>query len=143
MATHKEISAAVMVVSAIVISAWVAWEAMSAGVAATVPEAAWKMLWAIGYSIGFNIVAVIVGVIVVSIIEREELKDEAADERDRLVNGKAMRNGYFVLSIGVLGVLIWQALGLDAVLAPYVLFGISMLAGAVFAASQLIYYRFG
>jgi hypothetical protein len=101
------------------------------------------MLWAIGWSIGLNIVAVIIGVIAVSIVQREEVKDERADERDRLINGKAMRNAYFVLSLGVLGVLIWQALGLDAALGPYALFAMSMLAGVVFAASQIVYYRFG
>lgn len=141
--TTKEISAVVMVLSAIAISAWVAWDMTHGGLAATLSEAAWKMLWAVGYSIGLNIVAVIVGVIAVSIVQREEVKDERSDERDRLINGKAMRNGYLVLSVGVLLVLIWQALGLDAVLGPYALFAVSMLAGATFAVSQLVYYRMG
>ena len=141
--TTKEISAWVMVLSAIAISAWVARDAMVAGVAPTVSAAAWKMVWAIGYSIGLNIVAVIVGVIVVSIVQREEVKDERADERDRLVSAKSMGNAYFVLSIGVLGVLIWQGLGLPAELGPYALFGISMLAGSAFAISQIVYYRIG
>ena len=139
--TNKELSAWVMVLSSMVISGWVAWEAMNGGMAADVPAAAWKMLWAIFYSILFNIIAVIIGVIVVSVVQREEMKDERADERDRLINGKAMRNAYFVLSIGVLGVLFWQAFGLDAVLGPYALFGISMLAGVAFAISQIVYYR--
>ena len=52
-----------------------------------------------------------------------------------------MRNGYFVMSIGVLAVLIWQGLGLPPTLGPYALFGICMLAGAIYAASQLVYYR--
>ena len=39
------------------------------------------------------------------------------------------------------GVIVWQALGLSAELVPYALFGISMLAGATFAASQIVYYR--
>ncbi|MEQ1901919.1 MAG: DUF2178 domain-containing protein [Devosia sp.] len=141
--TAKEISAVVMVLSAIAISAWVAWDMTHGGLAASLSEAAWKMLWAIGYSIGLNIVAVIIGVIAVSIVQREEVKDERADERDKLVNGKAMRNAYFVLSIGVLLVLIWQALGLEAVFGPYALFGVSMLAGVTFAISQLYYYRMG
>lgn len=139
--TTKEISAWVMVLSAVVISGWVAWDASANGVAPSLSAAAWKMLWAIGYSIGFNIVAVIVGVIAVSIVQREEVKDERADERDKLINGKAMRNAYFVLSIGVLLVLIWQAFGLQAELGPYALFGISMLAGVTLAVSQIVYYR--
>ncbi|OYW12889.1 MAG: hypothetical protein B7X02_03250 [Rhodospirillales bacterium 12-54-5] len=44
-----------------------------------------------------SIVAVIATTILVSIVQRSELKDERSDERDRLVNGKAMRNGYFAL----------------------------------------------
>src|SRR5690606_5455028 len=60
-----------------------------------------------------------------------------------LVASKAMRNGYFVLSVGVAAVLLWQALGLPAELGPYALFGISMLAGGIFAASQVVYYRTG
>jgi hypothetical protein len=139
--SSKEISAVVMVLGAIVISAWVYSVAVNEGVAATMPEAAWKMLWAIGFSIVFNIIAAIVGFIVVSIVQREEVKDERSDERDKLINGKAMTAGYFVLSIGVLGVLIWQALGLPPNLVPYALFGISMLAGATYAAAQLVLYR--
>lgn len=140
--TQKELEAWVMVLSTIVISGWVASDALGNGVPADVSGAAWKMVWAIGYSVLFNIIAVIVGHIVFAIITGgSEMSDERADERDRLINGKAMRNGYFVLSIGVLGVLIWQALGLPAELGPYALFGISMLAGGIFAASQILYYR--
>ena len=139
--TTKEISAWVMVISAIAVSAWIAWDATTNGVAPSLSAAAWKMLWAIGWSIGLNIIAVIVGVIAVSIVQREEVKDERADEREKLINGKAMRNAYFVLSVGVLLVLIWQAFGLEAELGPYALFGISMLAGVAFAASQIVYYR--
>ena len=61
-------------------------------------------------------------------------------QRNR-IGSRAMRNGYFVLSIGVLGVLVWQGLGLSAELGPYALFGISMLAGGIYALSQLVYYR--
>jgi uncharacterized membrane protein len=139
--TQKELEAWVMVLSAIVISGWVWWDATSNGVPADVPGAAWKMVWAIGYVIVFNIIAVIVGVIVVSIVQREVVKDEKADERDRQVVNRSMRNGYFVLSIGVGGVILWQALGLSPELGPYALFAISMLAGATFSASQLVYYR--
>lgn len=142
--TQKELEALVMVVGAVVISGWVAWDATRGGVPAEVAGAAWKMVWAIGYSILFNIVAVIVGHILFAVLSGgSKISDERADERDRLINGKAMRNAYFVLSIGVLGTLIWQGLGLPAVLGPYALFGIAMLAGGTFAMSQLVYYRIG
>ena len=139
--SSKEIQAWVMVIGAFVISGWMAWDIGRAGLAADAPTAAWQMLWAIGYVIGFNILATIVGVILVSILQREEVKDERADERDRLINARAMGTAYFMLSIGVLGVLIWQALGLEPNLVPYVLFGISMLAGVGYAASQIVLYR--
>ena len=137
----KEISAVVMVLSAIVISAWVGNDLLSNGPAGEMSAAAWEMLWAIGYVIVFNIIATIVGVIVVSIAQRQEVKDEATDERDRLINGKGMSAGYFVMSVGVLGVLVWQALGLAPNWVPYALFGVSMLAGGLFAAIQLVLYR--
>ena len=142
--TQKELEAGVMVLSAIVISAWVAWDASRGGVPATLGEAAWKMVWAVGYSILFNILAVIAGHILYAVVTGGRgVSDEKTDERDRLINGRAMPNGYFVLSVGVAAVLLWQALGLPAELGPYALFGISMLAGGIFAASQVVYYRIG
>ena len=137
----KEISAAVIVLGAIVFSVWVGSDLLAKGAPAEMSAAAWSMLWAIGYVIVFNIVAVIVGTIVVSIAQREEVKDERADERDKAINGKAMGTAYFVLSIGVLGVLILMATGMQATLVPHALFGISMLAGAAYAVSQLVLYR--
>ena len=99
------------------------------------------MLWAIGYSILFNIVVVIVGVIAVSIVQREAVKDERADERDRLIDGRANTLGYIGLSIGVLVVLILLANGLAGNLVPYWLFGIAMLAGASSSLAKLVLYR--
>lgn len=140
--TQKVLEAWVMVLSAIVISVWIWWDATSNGLPADLSAAAWKMLWAIVSVIVFNIVAMIVGNILFAVVTLgKTIPDEKADERDRLINSKGMRNGYFVLSIGVVGMLIWQAFGLPAVLGPYGLFGISMLAGATYAASQLVYYR--
>ena len=142
--TQKELEAGVMVLSAIVISGWVWWDATQGGVPAELSDAAWKMVWAVGYSIVFNILAVIVGHIGFAVMTGgRQISDDKTDERDRLVASKAMRNGYFVLSIGVLGVLIWQGLGLPAERGPYALFAISMLAGGIYAVSQLVYYRLG
>ena len=137
----KEIQAWVQVLGALVISGLVALQVNAAGFAPTISAAAWQMLWAILYSIGLSIVAVIVGVILVSIAQREEVKDERADERDRMINRQSMANAYFTLSIGVLGVLFWQAFGLEGEKVPYALFGISMLAGLVSGATQIVLYR--
>lgn len=140
--TQKELEAWVMVLSAVVISWWLWQDATAGGLPADVPGAAWKVIWAIGYTIVFNIVAIIVGNIVFAIVTGgKTIPDEKTDERDRLINSKAMRNGYFVMSVGVLGVLVWQGLGLAPVFGPYALFGICMLAGAIYAGSQLVYYR--
>jgi hypothetical protein len=58
-----------------------------------------------------------------------------------MINRHSMSNAYFTLSIGVLGVLIWMALGLQTNVIAYALFGVSMLAGLVFGSSQIILYR--
>ena len=141
--TFKELNAGIMVASAVAVSAWVAFRALSEGVAETVPGAAAEMLWAVGYMVAINIVAVILSAIVGAILQRQELQDERADERDRAVYTRSMAHAYFIVSIGILGVLVALAAGLDAVLAPYALFAISALAGTFFAAAQLVYYRVG
>jgi len=143
--TYKEWNAAIMVTSGVLVSAWVAFDALFGvdGWRGSVAHVAADMLWAIGYVVAFNILATIVVTILVSIVQREELKDEKSDERDHAVAAKAMRNGYFVLSIGCVAILVLLAFGAAPVLAVYALFGASMLAGVVFAASQLVYYRIG
>lgn len=139
--SHKEINAWVMAASAVLISAWVVFGIASDGLAPTAQQAAISMVWAIGCTILFNVVAVVVSVVAVTIVQREELRDERADERDHLVTARAMRNAYFVLSSGVGVILVGLALGLEMVTLPYLLFGISMLAGGIFALSQAVYYR--
>lgn len=142
--TFKEWNATIMVTSGVLISAWVVYDAITTSAwTGTVAEVATDMVWAIGYTVAFNIVAAIVVTILVSIVQREELKDERADERDVAVAAKAMRNGYFVLSVGCAVILLLLAIGTDPVLGVYALFGASMLAGVTFAASQLVYYRIG
>lgn len=140
--TFKELNAAMMVVSSIGIGAWVAWQAVSAPLA-NAESVAWRLLYAIGFTILINIGLMIVATIVVSIAQREELKDEQADERDRMVSDRSQRNGYFVTSVGGLGVLIGLAMGWDAGTAAYALFGVLLLGGAADPVSRLVYYRIG
>lgn len=141
--SYKQWNAVIMVISALVISTWVGLGLASDGPPADASAGAWQVLWAILYVIVFNVVASVVVTVVVSIVQREELRDEAGDERDLAVNARSMRNGYAVLSVATAGVIAALAFGLDTVLVPHALFGISMLAGGVFAASQLVYYRIG
>nr|WP_295886213.1 hypothetical protein [uncultured Devosia sp.] len=140
--TFKEMNAAVMLLGAVVISAWVLRDGLAAP-DMTLSAVAARLCWAILASIIFNIVAIIVFTILISIAQGREFKDEAADERDRFVGAKAMRNGYLVASLGGLAALIVWALGHEAATGVYVLYGGLMLAGAVDAVSQLYYYRVG
>jgi hypothetical protein len=66
---------------------------------------------------------------------------EKEDERDKLVGLRAARNGHWVMSFGV-----WGVLGLVFVQAPaavlaYALMGIFVLAEFVRYVSELAYYR--
>ncbi len=140
--SYKEWEAAIMVAGALVVSAWVAWETTSAPVSELVPAAS-RLLWAVGAVIVFNILATIIVTVIVSATRRETFQDERADERDRAIAARAMRNGYAVLSVGGLGIIVLLALGVSPILATYALFGAMMLAGATDSASRLLYYRLG
>jgi hypothetical protein len=100
-------------------------------------------VWAIGFTVLFNIVAVIGMTIAVSIARRQEFRDERADERDRSIAAKSMRNAYFVGSVTGLAALLIFASAADPSLAIYMLFAGMLLAGAVDAASRLVYYWIG
>lgn len=140
--SFKEWEAAVNIIAAIVIGAWVIFEAATSPVG-SVAAVAGRLLWAILYVVIFNIAAMIVVSILVSIARREEFKDERADERDKLVGMRGMRNGYFVASIAGVISLFYLAFGANPADAAYALFGGLMLAGVVDAASRLVYYRIG
>lgn len=140
--TFKEMNAAVMLLGAVAISAWVLKDAIG-DPTLTLSAVATRLCWAILASIVFNIVAIIVFTILISIAQGREFRDDVADERDRLVGAKAMRNAYVVASLAGLAALIVWALGYEVTSGVYVLFGGLMLAGAVDAGSRLVYYRIG
>ncbi|WP_332685953.1 hypothetical protein [Devosia sp.] len=140
--TYKEMNAAVMLLGAVVIAAWVLTGAIG-DPALSLSAVATRLCWAILASIVFNIVAIIVFTILISIAQGREFKDEQADERDRQVGDKAMRNAYAVASLGGLAALIVWALGYEVTAGVYVLFAGLMLAGATDGASRLVYYRIG
>jgi hypothetical protein len=142
--SYMEWNAAILLAASVLISAWVAWDALAGGTLnAPVSQLAQTLIYAILLSIGFNIAAVIVVTIVVSMVRREQFRDERADERDRAVAARAMRNAYFALSIGgaiTLAVLAW---GPGGTIPIYVLFAALMIGGATDSASRLYYYRVG
>ena len=131
--TYKELNAAVMILSGAGIAAWVAWQAVG-DPAPDLVSVAWRLLYAIGFTIIINIVLIILATIVVSIARREELKDERADER-------SMRNSYFALSVGGLGVIVAMALGQGPIVAAYGLFAVLLIGGLIDPISRLVYYR--
>ena len=140
--TYKEINAAIMVISAVLVSLWVLV------FVTTIPDQtlatlATSLCWAILASIVINIVAAIAVSILTSVMQRRALKDERADERDWAIQAKAMRNAYFVASLSGLAALIVWATGNDIPTGIYVLFFGLMLAGAADAGSRLVYYRIG
>jgi hypothetical protein len=144
MMSYKEWNAGILLIASLLIGAWVAWDAFLGGTfAGPVSHLAQILIYAILVSIGFNIAAVIVVTILVSIVRREQFRDERADERDKAVTAKAMRNAYLALSIGgavTLAVLAW---GPGGTIPIYVLFAALMLANATDSASRLYYYRVG
>jgi formate/nitrite transporter FocA (FNT family) len=142
--TFKEWNAAIMLAGQALVTGWLVNDAMRVrALEPTVAQVSRTLLWAIAAMVVFNIVGTIVVTILVSIARREALRDEAADERDRAVQMRSMRNAYVALSIGAAGSLLLLALGVDPILAAYALFSALMLAGATDSASQLYYYRFG
>lgn len=123
------------------VGGWLAWDALNGGAVGATAEIAQKLLWAVGAMIGFNIVGAIIGTILVSIAQREELKDEPADERDHAVAARSLRNSGIATSIVAALALIPLALGVDANLAIYALFVAPVIGGTINAASELYYYR--
>ena len=142
--SFKQWTAVVQLVAAGIVGVWLLREVSVAGAFPdTIEDAARRLLWALGFIIAFNILASIVTAILVSIARGEEIKDERADERDKAVNAKGMRNAYLALSIGGLATLIFLGVGGNPPGAAYLLFAAMLLAGAVDSASRLAYYRLG
>ena len=140
--TFKQWNAVIMLVGVVAIALWLVLDLTSSNVHSVAAVAA-RLLWAGLAMIVFNIVAAIGTAIIGSIVTRKEFKDEAADERDKAVYARSMRNAYFVVSVGGLAALLSLALGYDPAAAAYAIFLGGLLAGGAGALSQLIYYRIG
>jgi hypothetical protein len=142
--SFKQWNAMLMLSSAAIVGGWVVVDLLTAGMPRTgVAAVAARLLWAGLAMIVINIAAAIGTAIVGSIINRAEFKDERADERDKAVYAKSMRNAYFVVSVGGLVTMFVLALGYDPSIAAYTVFGGGVLAGAAGALSQLVYYQLG
>jgi len=141
--SFKQWTAVVYLVVQVMVLAWVAVGIATDGPAASVAEAAWTFVLAIAAMIAVNIVAMIAFVITTRIAGRSDLRDEAADERDRDVAARSMRNAYHVASTGGALTLVLFAWGVDPVTAVCFLFATLMVAAATDIISQLVYYRTG
>lgn len=142
--SHKQWSAVAMIASQLLIIGWVVVDrSNNPEQYETLRDVAVQLAWAIGYAIVLNIIISILVVILVSIARGEELKDERADERDRAIAARSLRNAYFVLSIGALTALMTIAVGYSAVAALYILFGAMAVAALTDSVSQLAYYGRG
>ncbi len=142
MMTFKEMMAGVQIVGVVVIGGWLAWDVAGGGIGDTgTADIAIKLLWAVGAMIVFNIVGTIIATIAISIVQRQELKDEPADERDMAIEAKSLRNAGIATSIAAALALIPLAMGVDARFAVYALFIAPFIGGAVNAAFQLYFYR--
>ena len=140
--SFKEWESVVNIIAAIVIGAWVVFEALTSP-PASIAVVASRLLWAILFGVLFTIAAMIAMSILVSIARREEFKDEKADERDKLVSLRAMRNGYVIASLAGIASLFTLAFSANPAQAAYILFFGLMLAGVVDSVSRLVYYRIG
>lgn len=140
--SFKEWDAAIMVVSGLAVAIWVALGAASEPNLALAAVAV-KLLIAVGVSVVLNIIAHIVIAIIAGIFQREHPRDEPADERDRAVDLRAMRNGYISCSLGALLSLVPLAMGAAPQAGAYSLFAALMAAGIIYAGSRFIYYRLG
>ena len=142
--SFKQWNAVIMLAGVVAIAIWLVADITGGAAQAGVAAVATRLLWAGLIMIGFNIAAAIGTAIVGSIVTRKEFKDERADERDKAVYAKSMRNAYFVVSVGgIATLLLLLALGTNPVAAAYAVFISGLLAGGAGALSQLVYYRIG
>ncbi len=92
----KQWNAIIELAAQLVITAWLVF---NAGQAQTVAAVAAMLLWAGGAMIILTILGAIVVSILVNIARKEGRRGDRADERDRAIYAKSMRNAYFFVSI--------------------------------------------
>lgn len=142
--TYRQWNSVVGLIGLVLLAVWMINDALHMDAEAwQVSAVAAKLLWAALVMVGYSIAGAILLAIVGSIVTGAEFKEERADERDHAVNSRSMRNAYWVISGGGLVMMLLLAMGHDPALGVYTIFGAGMLASAVEAVSQLVYYRLG
>ncbi|NHB75162.1 hypothetical protein [Rhodobacter calidifons] len=110
------------------------------------PEA--LKLWArsvlvlIGWSIGIAIAVTVVFAILHNILTGEKL-DDRRDERDRDIDRRALIWAWYLLSFGLLGIIISLAFGQTAFLAMNMVLALCILSETFKDAMKLVLYRRG
>lgn len=118
----------------------VVWVLLNMGKATDLQSTAAMLLWAGGIIVVMSVVGAITVSILIGMARRDGRREDRADERDRVIFGKAMRNAYVPASLAGFVTLIALAAGWDATSAIYILFFGGMVAGAIEAVSTLVYY---
>src|SRR5665213_2246031 len=90
--------------------------------------------------VGSTILVIIVSVIGHVVVARRR---ETADERDRLIDARSTRFGYYAMAAGLWGVIFLALAGPQPALLAYAAFGAFVLAELVRLASQVVMYRVG
>src|SRR5690606_5666341 len=139
--TFREMVAVVQLLGVAAVGGWLGWDVLRGGMDGASAGIAIKLLWAVGAMIAFNVLGTVFGAILLSIAQREEVKDEPADERDHAISARSLRNSGIATSIASAVALIPLAMGVDPNLAVYMLFAAPVLGGTVNALSELYYYR--
>ncbi|HFE39444.1 MAG TPA: hypothetical protein ENK06_13700 [Gammaproteobacteria bacterium] len=102
-----------------------------------------SILWLIGGGIVFNIIVHIVFNIIFAIADRDENPSFVVDERDRMIELRALRVAYYVLGIGFVSAMIALALGQGVLVTFNVIIFSFFMSGIIESLMQLFYYRRG
>lgn len=103
---------------------------------------AWSVLILIGWSIGIAIAVNIAFAILHSILTGEK-SDDRRDERDRDIDRRALTWAWYLLSLGLLGVIVSLAFGDTAFNAMNMVLALCVLSETFRDATKLVLYRRG
>ena len=103
---------------------------------------AWSVLILIGWSIGIAIAVTILFAILHHVLTGEK-PDDRRDERDRNIDRRALTWAWYLLSFGLLGVIVSLAFGDTAFKAMNMVLALCILSETFRDAAKLVLYRRG
>jgi uncharacterized membrane protein len=146
--SYREKENLINIFSGIIITAifgWIAYQRHMSGVWDLENDfSQWgkALLYFMGISIGARIAIYIVFSIINTIVTKEE-DIPKKDERDKLIKLKATRNAYYTFSIGMLGGIIFLAIGMPVYGIFITFIGAGLLTEIMENVSQIYFYRKG